>query len=364
MSEEGRAEQGGLKAPFPYFGGKSQIAAEVWAALGDCKHYIEPMCGSCAVLLARPGWDPARHVETVNDADGMIANVWRALQADPDEVARWCDWPVNHADLIARKKRLNLEAEGLLARLCEDDGYFDPKLAGYYIWAASCWIGHGLICPNQRPHLSRPGIGVNQKALRDDGRPHLGRSYELHSTKGRVPHLSDAGMGVNRNVLRGEPNPEADVTDPYNMNIYRWFRQLSERLRHVRVVCGDWTRVCGGNWQNQAGRPVGMFFDPPYSDVAKRDAGLYAVDSLTVAHDVREWCRGRANHPDYRIVLAGYYEEHESLLAEGWRVHRWSAQGGYSKIGKGGGAANRHREALFLSPGCLEPQPGLFGETP
>jgi site-specific DNA-adenine methylase len=42
-----------LKAPFPYFGGKSRIAAEVWRRFGDVKTYVEPFCGSCAVLLAR-----------------------------------------------------------------------------------------------------------------------------------------------------------------------------------------------------------------------------------------------------------------------------------------------------------------------
>jgi len=43
----------------------------------------------------------------------------------------------------------------------------------------------------------------------------------------------------------------------------------------------------------------------------------------------------------YRIVLAGYYEEHESLLDEGWQVHRWSAAGGYATLGDGQGLVNR-----------------------
>ncbi len=321
-----------MKAPFPYFGGKSSVANIVWTALGDVGHYIEPFCGSCAVLLARPDFDPTRHVETVNDADGHIANVWRSLQADPDAVAKWCDWPVNHADLIARKKVLNAATGHLLESLTADDAYYDPKLAGYYIWAASCWIGHGLIRPGKIPHLSC-GKGIHAKGKR----PHLSCGMGIHA-KGQRPHLTHAGMGVQ---------------DPYNPNIYAWFRQLSERLRHVRVVCGDWKRVCGGNWQTAPGRPCGIFFDPPYSDVATRKMGLYAVDSDSVAHDVREWARTRADDPDYRIVLAGYYEEHESLLSEGWTVHRWSTVGGYAKLGKNKqGMKNRHREALFFSPHC------------
>jgi DNA adenine methylase len=95
-----------LKAPFPYFGGKSQVAGRVWSALGRPMHYLEPFFGSGAVLLSRPKYDQYLHTETVCDADGHIANVWRSIQSDPDEVAKWCDWPVNHADLIARKKTI------------------------------------------------------------------------------------------------------------------------------------------------------------------------------------------------------------------------------------------------------------------
>jgi hypothetical protein len=49
-----------LKSPFPYFGGKSRVAAEVLRRFGDVKTYVEPFCGSCAVLLARPGGPSGR----------------------------------------------------------------------------------------------------------------------------------------------------------------------------------------------------------------------------------------------------------------------------------------------------------------
>ena len=45
-----------LKAPFVWAGGKSSIAAEVWARFGDVANYTEPFAGSLAVLLARPHW--------------------------------------------------------------------------------------------------------------------------------------------------------------------------------------------------------------------------------------------------------------------------------------------------------------------
>src|SRR6516165_9696 len=88
------------KPPFPYFGGKSRIARAVWRRFGRVANYVEPFMGSLAMLLLRPA--PIRGIETVNDADGFIANFWRAVQADPAAVAKWVDWPVNENDLHAR----------------------------------------------------------------------------------------------------------------------------------------------------------------------------------------------------------------------------------------------------------------------
>lgn len=289
-----------MKAPFTYFGGKSKVSDIVWQALGQPAHYIEPFFGSGAVLLNRPEYNNAKHTETVNDKDENICNVWRALQADPDAVAKVCDWPVNHADLSARKLRLIKEQDTLLANLIADDKYYHVELAGYWIWAASCWIGSGML------------------------------------SIGQVPHISGAGKGVHA---------------AYNTNIYQWFRELSERLRRVRVVCGDWERVCGGNWQTSMG-DCGIFFDPPYSDAAKRTNKIYTQDSLSVAHDVRKWCIERGSAKDYRIILAGYTGEHEELADHGWKFQTWKAKGGYGNLAEGAGKQNRHKEILWFSPHC------------
>jgi len=86
---------------------------------------------------------------------------------------------------------------------------------------------------------------------------------------------------------------------------------------------------------------------------------LYYFDDLTVAHKVREWCKEKGQNKKYRIVLAGYYEEHSELLDYGWRVIRWTANGGYRNMGKKSKNLNRFREALFISPYCLNNN--LFG---
>ena len=77
-----------LRAPFPWFGGKSRVAPLVWTRFGDLPNYVEPFAGSLAVLLGRP---TPPLVETVNDLDCYLANFWRALTADPDKVARYAD---------------------------------------------------------------------------------------------------------------------------------------------------------------------------------------------------------------------------------------------------------------------------------
>jgi hypothetical protein len=315
--------QPSLKAPFPYFGGKRAVAGVVWAALGNPKHYIEPFCGSAAVLLLRPDYDPTCVMESVNDADCNIANVWRAIKFKPEETAEWCDWPVNHADLMARKRAIIRNKERLGENLVADENWCDPIIAGYWIWAASCWIGRGITCPMQIPHVSDGGQGVH--------------------AMGQIPHVGTGGLGLR---------------EPFNTNIYEWFRSLSERLRYVRVVCGDWTRVCGGNWQDKTGT-CGIFFDPPYAHDVGRCETIYAVEHPTVSRDVAAWAIERGTKESYRIVIAGYADEHPSLVEAGWRVVPWKANGGYARAGNGGqsgtrGDINRQREALFMSPYCLK----------
>lgn len=308
-----------LKAPFPYFGGKSRIAAEVWRRFGDVKTYVEPFCGSCAVLLARPGGAFGR--EIVNDYDGHIANVWRALQADPEGVAKYCDWPCNHIDLMARRAKLNADYDDLRQRLIDDPEWFDVKMAGYYVWCASVWIGSGLTRKTARPNLT------------DNKGVMSAREYQ-------VPRLThNEGIGA-----RG---------------VFDWMCALQVRLHGVRVVCGDWTQVLGGNWRTANGA-CAVFLDPPYS--AGRDMGLYHHDSDSIAHRVRRWCVEHGDDPLYRIALCGHEGEHDDLEKLDWEVWSWVAQGGYGNLGRVTGRENRKKERVWFSPHCLQVNEGTENE--
>lgn len=339
------AEEPVLRAPFPWFGGKSRVAALVWDRFGDVPNYVEPFAGSLAVLLARPH---APKVETVNDLDGMVANFWRALAADPEAVARWADWPVNELDLHARHRWLTNEGRKQVERLREDAGWFDAKIAGWWAWGCCQWIGSGW-CEHpewqQRPHLGDAGRGVHRPSQQP---PHLGDAgMGVHRPSQQLPHLGNAGRGVSETA--GEPD------------IYPYFRALAGRLRRVRVCCGDWARVCGPTPTVKQGL-TGVFLDPPY-DQNERDANLYAVET-PVAAEVRAWCAANGENPKLRIALCGYAGEgHEPLESLGWSVVAWKASGGYGSQGAGSaGRENSRRERIWFSPHCVAEaeEPNLF----
>jgi hypothetical protein len=129
-----------MKAPFPWFGGKSRVAHIVWDRFGNVPNYVEPFFGSGAVLLDRPH-DPG--IETVNDRDAYLVNFWRAIKADPETTAQWSDWPVSEADLLARHRWLVDTGAERLARLKMDPNYYDAQTAGWWVWGLCSWIGSG-----------------------------------------------------------------------------------------------------------------------------------------------------------------------------------------------------------------------------
>jgi hypothetical protein len=131
------------------------------------------------------------------------------------------------------------------------------------------------------------------------------------------------------------------------MREYLW--RLAERLRGVRVCCGDWQRVCGPSVTVKHGL-TGVFLDPPY-DQAER-AELYTVET-DVSAQVRAWALEHGDDPLLRIALCGYDGEH--AMPDTWSCVAWKARGGYGSQGNGRGRANASRERIWFSPHCLSP---------
>lgn len=275
------------KPAFPWYGGKTLSAPAIWRALGDVTNYVEPFAGGLGALLARPGG--AGKVETVNDRDAFIANFWRAVQRHSAEVARVVDYPVSEADLHARHRWL-IGQLPLVERLIEDPDWCDPQIAGWWCWGLCQWIGTGWTSRARR----------------------------------QVPFLSGYGMGVHAVTYKPA-----------------LFDSLRERLRRVRVACGDWRRVLGastiGTSPSSSMRPTGILLDPPYGE---SDDGFYRVDGAGIAAQVAAWAAEHGDHPRLRIVLCGAVGDYE--MPSDWRIVEGKSSG-----------ANSGKERLWLSPHYL-----------
>src|SRR6185312_8497684 len=75
-----------VQPPIIYAGGKTILAPKIAALFPPHRHYVEPFCGSLAVLLAKP----ESPMETVNDLDQALQAFWRVLRDRPDDLARAC----------------------------------------------------------------------------------------------------------------------------------------------------------------------------------------------------------------------------------------------------------------------------------
>ena len=203
------------RAPFPYFGGKRKIVPMVWERFGKVKQYIEPFCGSAAMLLGAP---EGKRVETINDADGFVANFWRAVSRDAEAVAEAADWPCNEVDLFARHSWLVRQAAGLTDRLHGDPDYYDAKIAGWWCWGACNWIGSGwcsgsgpwihdgetLVDARQLPHLSA-GQGITLLRVQLEV---LGEAFFRGLGLRQTPTLSLFRDGDERTRLAGFQSPQ------------------------------------------------------------------------------------------------------------------------------------------------------------
>ena len=330
-----------LRAPFPWFGGKRRVASLVWERFGNVPNYVEPFAGSLAVLLGRPH---APKTETVNDRDCYLANFWRALRADPDDVARFADWPVNEAEIEARHHWLVAQVD-FRERMMRDPEFFDAKVAGWWVYGLCGWIGSGWCqAATAAPGHRRPRCASETEeevALGDGGRgvhrklPHLGSGRGVHR---KLPHLGDGGRGVHRQLPHLGDGEKFEALSTY-------FSQLAERLRGVRVACGDWERVMGDSvtWRHGT---TAIFLDPPYDDGAID----YSAGGRGISAEVAEWCREHGDDKRLRIALCGYEGDH--AMPESWSVVAWKAHGGYGSQRESADNENATRERIWFSPGC------------
>lgn len=303
-------------SPFPYFGGKRTVAADVWKRLGAPAQYIEPFCGSAAVLLAAPR--PAQ-LEVICDGSGFIANFWRAVKHQPGAVAEWADYPVSHIDLGARHGWLMDQRVAIGSAMQDPDWPGDAKVGGWWLWGQCCWIGSGW-CDWDRESSTRGQRGDGIQAVGQV--PHATSAGMGIQAVGKVPHAGNAGRGY-----------DALLTSA-GRTAWRWLHQIAARLERVRVVHGDWSRCLNNHF---GGDDTAVFLDPPYRAYER----LYGV-AEPVADAVAAWARDNAH---LRIALCGHTGDYE---LPGWDAVEWSR----GKLTYAGGKTT-DKECVWYSPACL-----------
>ncbi|MBF0530562.1 MAG: DNA adenine methylase, partial [Deltaproteobacteria bacterium] len=262
----------------------------------------EPFFGSGAVLFMRPH---RPKYETINDKDGFISNLFRAIKYNPEAVAEHIDWPINENDLYARNKYLISKKESLREQVEADPEYYDAKIAGWWIWGRCLWIG-------------------------DD--------FCLHAFRGR-PRLRKSGLLCAQSPIE-------------------ILRLYQHRLINVRVISGCWNRICGNTPTIHTASPIGIFFDPPYSS---RDRHVhYIQDDFNVAKNARDWAIEKGADSRFRIAFCGYDGEFETPWPEGWLEFKWKTKGGYANRSNKQGKLNKERERIWFSPYCIKPEEKLF----
>ena len=252
--------------PIPYAGGKSRAASLVWQAFAGINSYIEPCCGTAAVLLSRPR---KLRFETINDADGLVVNFWRAVQVNPVGVGRWLERPRSELELSSCGRWLSSLC--LAERLRADPSYYDVAAAGVWAWYMSGSINPAVKATRkQQPRLIRQGV--------------LGERFQAEKMARLLA--------------------------------------LQEALRDVRVLCGDWSAALGRSNHQDAWHtdPVGVFLDPPYEGFEFYNEGKAGISAA-----VRAWAIEHGNDTAWHIVLCGYEGEH--AMPDGWTCQTWLAKG-------------------------------------
>jgi DNA adenine methylase len=294
-----------LKAPFPYFGGKRSVVAEVWQRFGEPKQYIEPFAGSLAIMLGKPK-GPAS-LEVIGDANGFIANFWRAVKHQPAAVAHAADYPVSHIDQGARHAWMMTQRDRLAAELHDPFWPGDATVAGWWLWGQCSWIG-GNWC-NWFRKDDFDGF---------DRIPHVGNAGQGVQAAGQIPHVGDAGM----------------LTSSGNV-AWVWLHKLAARLERVRVIHGHWDRCLNHHY---GAEQTAVFLDPPYLAFE----GLYGHRE-PVAKECETWAR---EHPHLRVALCGHVGDYD---LPGWEAMQWSRNSTTYGSNK-----TSDSECIWFSPACAK----------
>ena len=109
---------------FPWMGGKRRLAKHLLPLFPKHTCYVEPFCGAAALFFLR---DTPAKKEVINDINGEIVNLFRVVQAHPEEFFRQFEW-----SLPARQQFdwLKCDANGIVG-----GGYGHPAGGSAFLYS-------------------------------------------------------------------------------------------------------------------------------------------------------------------------------------------------------------------------------------
>lgn len=119
----------GMRAVLKYPGSKWNIARQIVDMIPEHHSYVEPFFGSGAVLFNKPASD----IETINDLDSEVTNLFRCIQKDAGRLARMV-----MTTPFSREEYDNQFRQGMEETVCIDSF---QRAAGFLV---RCWQGHGF----------------------------------------------------------------------------------------------------------------------------------------------------------------------------------------------------------------------------
>ncbi|MBD5395007.1 MAG: DNA adenine methylase, partial [Lachnospiraceae bacterium] len=116
-----------MRSVLKYPGSKWNVATKIVELIPDHHSYLEPYFGSGAVLFSKPVSD----IETINDLDSDVTNLFRCIQEDSERLAR-----------IVMTTPFSREEYDLQFEITEGAVNIDSfqRAAGFLI---RCWQGYG-----------------------------------------------------------------------------------------------------------------------------------------------------------------------------------------------------------------------------
>ena len=226
---------GAHQCPVPvmlYFGGKSRWIDLVFARIGKVGVWSEPLCGTAVMTLNNPFPAPR---EVICELNAYIANFYRATVADYEATAYWADWPTNHHDLTARHRWLLAQGPELRERMVADPDDFDAKIAGWWVWGQSSWIGHGW-CDASAFRDGMPVVPANGNG----GGVQIQR--RLEDKRPKVPDGGGSGVSAQRTaclVTRYRASPSSQAAGACSSSGTR-YRTWTPRRAGRASACSGW----------------------------------------------------------------------------------------------------------------------------